>query len=191
MSIRISQVEREFSPAEVAQVTGVNVTLQRDWRRRKILPERKTEGWSRCSLSDLIEIHVLNFFARAGFFVKDMREYSSMAILPIIVSLKDMPGTVVFEGDPISDRLKESILFSIESDAGAAARARYLVIAHGDDIPLNERIGRFSTLGAVETWLEGRALESFTALDFGAMAGMIAASVNGPLIRFECEALDE
>ncbi len=191
MKTNVSVIHRDFTPAEVAEITSVSVALQRDWRRRKILPQRKTEGWSKFSLSDVIEIYVLKFFSDAGFSVKEVREYSVMAILPVQVALKDMPNAVAFEGDPIGDRLKESILLSMTTDAGVAANSRYLVIAHGADIPFEKRIGRFSTLSAVAAWLERQALEGFTAVDFDMIAASIAASVDGPLIRVECKAVAE
>lgn len=187
MKTNISIDTREFTPAEVAAITGVSVSLQRDWRRREILPERKKEGWTRFTLTDVIEIRVLKFFADAGFSVKDVREYSSMAVLPVWVLLKDIPGAVVFEGDPIGEQLQERILLSMEKDAGAAAGKRYFVIAHGANIPMDDRSGRFSTLRDVEAWLEQKLFEGFTAIDFEAIAAAISHASGEPLIYVKCK----
>lgn len=177
MPVSVTRHSREFSPSEVEFITNASVALQRDWRRRGILPERKSGGWSKFSLDDLIKIYVLKFFSDSGFSVKEVGEFASLAVLPVHTNLLEMPGAVAFEGEEISDRLKEMIAATAIKDAGVAGASRYLIMAHGDDIPLKQRVRRVKSLNNLEDWLSDYALEGFTAVSFDLLAANIAAGI--------------
>lgn len=51
-----------FTPAEAARITGVNVTLQRDWRRRDFLPKEK--GHARFDVYGIAELAALEALSK-------------------------------------------------------------------------------------------------------------------------------
>ena len=53
-----------FTPAEAERITGVNVTLQRDWRRRGFLPSN--EGHARFDVFSLAKMRFLSAMAERG-----------------------------------------------------------------------------------------------------------------------------
>lgn len=55
---------RLFTPAAAERITGVSVALQRDWRRRGILPQH--EGHARFKLFDLAELLFLRMMTDRG-----------------------------------------------------------------------------------------------------------------------------
>lgn len=57
----------KFTPAEAAKFTGVSTALQRDWRRRGILPARGSGKHHRFTFEDLCEMTALKAFSDAGF----------------------------------------------------------------------------------------------------------------------------
>lgn len=184
----IRNVTRDFTPAEVAEITTVSTTLQRDWRRRGILPERATEGWSRFGLRDVIEIYVLKFFADAGFSVKDVRQFTSMAVLPVLKLIGEYPGAIEFDGVEVSEEEKNFLASSIVvGDSG-----RYLAIAHAPEtVHLIGRIRRFSEFRDIETWLAECDADGFTCLDFNRISHRIVERASLPLIRIEIEEGDD
>ena len=59
---------REFSPAEMAVISGVSAELQRAWRKRKILPGRRSETlrWARFGLAEVLAATVARVLADLG-----------------------------------------------------------------------------------------------------------------------------
>jgi hypothetical protein len=55
---------RLFPPSAAERITGVSAALQRDWRRRRILPE--SQGHARFELSELAEMHFLWLMTQRG-----------------------------------------------------------------------------------------------------------------------------
>ncbi len=92
MKTSIRTITREFTPKEAAAVTGVSPTLQRDWRRRGLLPEKKEVGWTSFTLEDVIQMSVMKAFADSGISVKAAREFSDLAVLPTLAFIDDMPN---------------------------------------------------------------------------------------------------
>lgn len=184
MKTQVSIIAREFTPAETAVITGVSVTLQRDWRRRGILPERQADGWSKFSLNDVIKLYVLKFFSDAHFSVKELFDVAPIAILPVHTALQRIPEKWVFEGDKVSLAFKRRI---IETSVSGSS-SRFLCIAHSPDLPLIGATARLNSFDAISEWFDGRgSIAGFTALDLVVVAAHIAARCEGPLFRVECE----
>jgi hypothetical protein len=57
---------RTYTPAEVETVAGVSTTLQREWRRRGVLPAKEDKTWSRVTTEQLICISTIKFLADGG-----------------------------------------------------------------------------------------------------------------------------
>jgi hypothetical protein len=95
----LSLIPREFSPAEFAKITGVHTALQRDWRRRGILPERDpAAGWSQYPLATVVEGSILNQLAEAGFSPKQMLAVASLALGSVLERLAQFKGAYVIVG---------------------------------------------------------------------------------------------
>jgi DNA-binding transcriptional MerR regulator len=93
-------VEMQFTPAEAARLTGVSPDLQRDWRRRKILPARPTEGHSRYGFSDLCRMVALKAFSDAGVGLKQGKVVDAEDDLAMAASVASMP-MLSFAGVPV------------------------------------------------------------------------------------------
>lgn len=180
MSITIRRVDREFSPAEAAEITAVSVSLQRDWRRRGILPENKSGKWTKFTLTDVIQMAVMKSFSDAGFSVQYVAEFASMAVLPTLAAIDDLPGVVVFEGEEISDDMKERTIGS----SIVGARGRFLVMMTNGKTG-KPAISRWQTLDGIDSHLAENATSHCTIMDCHLLAELIAERAGPPLIRFE------
>ena len=186
MSITIHRVDREFSPAEAAEITGVAVALQRDWRRRGILPENKSGKWTKFTLTDVIEMSVMKSFSDAGFSVQYVAEFASMAVLPTLAALDDLPGVAVFEGEDVTDEMKDRIIGS----SIVGARGRFLVMMT-DGKTGKPDISRWGALDGIEARLAECSTSHCTIMDCHLLAELIAQRAGPPLIRFEVSKSEE
>lgn len=182
MAITISTIDREFSPAEVEAITGVSTALQRDWRRRGILPANNEGKWTRFSLRDLIEIMVLKTFADAGFSVKDVAEVVRIALLPAYSFIVSIPEATTWEADfEVPAAIKEATL----AHAVIGAHGRYLImVPGGTGESIYGRSARFENFDDLAAWLYSRGTLTCTILDFQRLAEHIVERA-GPVMRFE------
>lgn len=89
---RRNHVLERFTPAEAEMVTGVNVALQRDWRRRKLLPE--TGGaHARYTASELAEMLLMQDFASEGLGPKVMKDLLGSAAKPLQIWVEALGWT--------------------------------------------------------------------------------------------------
>lgn len=186
MTIRMRNIDREFSPSEAAAITGVSVDLQRDWRRRGLLPENKLGKWTRFDLKHIIEMFVMKVFSDAGFAVSNVAEIASLAILPTLARLYELPGAVSFEGDEVEDRIMEMAL----SRAVVGARGRYLVMVK-DPEQSEPEVARCDTLDRLDSVMGESNAAHCTVLDLARLATSIADRAGLPLMRIEVECVSE
>src|SRR3546814_1923245 len=109
MRFSIRSIDREFSPAEAAEITGVSTALQRDWRRRGILPENADGKWTRWDLNDIIKLSVMKLFSDAGIDVSKTSIVSQMAMMPTRAAISLTEGAVTFEGAELPDEEKARV----------------------------------------------------------------------------------
>lgn len=186
MKQRMSNVEREFSPKEAEKITGVSTTLQRDWRRREILPQKREAGWAKFGLSDLIEMMVIKSFSEAGFSVQAAREISSLSVLPSLRAINKFPGTFEFDGDPIDESHKQFII----DRSVHGGNERYLVMAMSKQH--NEPdVARMGTLEYIEEFLARNQAVHCTVVDCERIAKTIVDRAGLPLTRVEVENINE
>src|SRR4051794_31446513 len=76
-------VEAEFTPGEVADITGISQLAQRQWRSRKILPPLRGRKHKRFRASELGELIALKAFADAGVPMERVKEAAAAAVLPV------------------------------------------------------------------------------------------------------------
>lgn len=195
MSIRMHHIDREFSPAEAAAITGVSVDQQRDWRRRGILPENKEGKWTRFDLKHIIEMSVMKAFSEAGFSVSYVAQFASMAILPSLAIVNLYPDAVAFEGAEISDDIKDRVLLgSVRRSGGGIDQladqigGRYLVMLKGEGG--TPAISRWSDLDGLDEFLAEQKAIHCTILDCVRLVDTIAERAGLPLMRVEVEETD-
>lgn len=186
MKTRFQNIEREFSPSEAEKITGVGVALQRDWRRRKILPENQSGKWTRFSLTDVITMSVMKTFSDAGGSVSFIADFAGMAILPTLSMIGEIPGSYSFEGDEISDELKEQVLRT--SVVGAHGRYLLMVKSPEEESP---RIARSESLEAINDLLADNEAIHCTVIDCWRLAAKIADRAGLPLFRVEVERVED
>src|SRR3546814_5449886 len=109
MRFSIRSIDREFSPAEAAEITGVSTALQRDWRRRGILPENADGKWTRWDLNDIIKLSVMKLFSDAGIDVSKTSIVSQMAMMPTRAAISLTEGAITFEGAELPDEEKARV----------------------------------------------------------------------------------
>jgi hypothetical protein len=103
MSFRTETVHREFSPKEAAEVSGVSPDLQRDWRRRGVLPGRVGGKWTSFTLYDVIQLTVMRAFSQSGLSLELAETFSGLAILPVLATFYRWDDTAIFTGDELSE----------------------------------------------------------------------------------------
>lgn len=186
MKTRFHSIEREFSPSEAEKITGVGVALQRDWRRRKILPENPSGKWTRFSLTDVITMSVMKTFSDAGGSVSFIAEFASMAILPTLAMISEIPGSYAFEGDEITEEMKKRVVSN--SVVGANGRYLLMVKAPADESP---KIVRSNSLEAIDELLADNEAIHCTVVDCWRLADKIADRAELPLFRVEVERVED
>lgn len=91
MGFRHNHVLERYTPAEAETVTGVNVALQRDWRRRGLLPP--TEGsHARYTASQLAEMVLMQDFAERKLGPKALKSMLGEAVDHLKIWVEAMPG---------------------------------------------------------------------------------------------------
>jgi len=181
----IKLVTREFSPKETEAVIGVSVTMQRDWRRRGLLPQRKEEGWAKYKLEDVIEMMVMQLFSESRYSVKAAQEFAPLAIDPTLFAISKFPGSVDFEGDAIGK--EEQDFYKARWLRGG--RGRYLVIAH-DRRAHKPEISQMENLKYIDEFLAGCDAIHATIIDCQRIAKTIVDRAGLPLVRFEVDEAD-
>ncbi len=134
MGYRRNHVLERYTPAEAEMVTGVNVALQRDWRRRGLLPETKG-AHARYTASELAEMILMQDFSEAGLGPKVLKNMLGTAAEPLAVwveSIAWVNGQV-----DVEDAIPQTQL-----------PARYVVLAGGDAIQASALDEAFASMPA-------------------------------------------
>lgn len=106
MGFRRNHVLERYTPAEAEMVTGVNVALQRDWRRRELLPA--VDGHARYTGAELAEMVLMKDFADRKLGPKALRNLLGVASGPLSDWVEAQPGrsdVLDIEGAVLADQL--------------------------------------------------------------------------------------
>lgn len=182
MGYRLKTIENEYGAADVERITCVSPDLQRDWRRRGILPKLSQPGRAKYNLSQIIEIAALKTLADAGLQVSEADYLAGLAILPVICNFLRWPDVYAFTGDEVSEEEKTEILS--RHVVGASDDDNWLFAALGRDDPI---MGRTDDLRKLDGGLRGS--KAAIIIDLTALAHEIAARASLPLITFDIEVL--
>lgn len=181
MRYSVRMIDREFSPKEAAEISKVSSTLQRDWRRRKILPERASEGWSAFKVADVVSLSVIKNLSDCGFPLETARDISSLSILPVLGYLSRFDRNYEFDGLELSDDQKARIRHG--SVRGDFDRFLHMPLPAKAEAFGNARRGDLLENLFDDLPGSGYAL----VIDHYAVADDIMAAVKGPLFRVEVE----
>jgi DNA-binding transcriptional MerR regulator len=183
MTYTVHHIEREFSPREVEDVTGVSVTTQRDWRRRGLLPQKRSEGWSVFGLADVVKILVMKLLSDSGIPLKSASEIADLSRLPVLSEFRFQSENYAFEGMELTDEQRDRIMAS--SVVGASGR--YLLVnlpTHGE---LDCRVARGDSLDALLASRGDGTATHYLVIDHVAVAERVVHAVRGPLYRISVE----
>ncbi len=129
MSYSFKKTFTAFTPAEAERITGVSVVLQRDWRRRKIIPARQ-DGEARFLLPALLEMLTLKMLSEAGLGIEEAREWCPFVPAAIASHALVVDGAI--EGDvdlhPLGLRYPEILAKEISAQISRAIPGGDLVI---------------------------------------------------------------
>lgn len=187
MKYSVRTITHEYSPSEVARVSGVSTSLQRDWRRRGVIQGR-ADGWNKYDLGDVIRMTVMRAFTQSGISIETADLVSSLAVPPVMDELGRWDGVAVFTGDQLSAEEMERIRAS--HVRGASGDEQFSFVA----LPENEQgvsAARLRNLADGER-IMGRSGNFYgIALDHHMLALRIAKLSPLPIIRFEVEITDD
>jgi hypothetical protein len=180
MTYRIVTADRKFTPKEAGLVSGVSPALQRDWRRRGVLPPREDQGWSSFDLSDVIKMTVMRAFSESGLSLKAAEVMAAMAILPVLSDFCRWEDVAVFEGVELPQEVQERTRTG--SVRGISPDQQFLFASlPSEEFPKGARLAKLADAEAIM----GRA-KSFhgVVVDLYGLAHHIARVAPLPLIRF-------
>lgn len=183
MKYSVSTITREFTPSEVAQVTGVSTALQRDWRRRGVI-EGRSDGWNKYKLSDVIKMTVMRAFTQSGISLETAEGLSFMAVLPVIATLSRWEDTAVFSGDPLNDEQKERVRSGAVGGASEDDQFSFVALPEKDGKPV---AGRTKDLAKGEQLMAQNQSFHGVVVDHYQLAHHIAAHSPLPIITYEIE----
>jgi len=186
MRYSVHTIDREFSPAEAAAITGVSTALQRDWRRREIVKgEPNPEGkWTRWSLTDIIRLSVMKLFSDAGMEVSSTTTVASMAVLPTLGALAQIDEAVEFEGDELAEEQKARIRSTTVGTTHPSHTIGRFLVAFGKG---EYDVCRTDDLASLEAMLDERARPILSVVDCRSLARLIVERAGGAVLRYEIE----
>jgi DNA-binding transcriptional MerR regulator len=190
MSWSCTTVNREFSPGEAAEITGVSTALQRDWRRRKILPESNDGKWTRWDLADIIRLSVMKLFSDAGMDVSKTGTVAQMAMMPTLSALYALDGAVEVENDanvPAGEVASIIERMAPRTSHRAHSIGRFLVVTGPNEFD----VCRVSDVSAVSALMDEQHRPIVSIVDCQTLAALIVERAGGPVIRFEIAASEE
>jgi len=188
MQYSVRTIDREFTPAEAATITGVSPALQRDWRRREILKGNPGGKWTRWTLDEIIRLSVMKLFSDAGMDVSQTKAIAQMALAPTLEAITRIDDAVVFAGDEIPDESQDRIRFStVRTTDPSHTLGRFLVSFGKSEYD----VCRTDSLAEVESRLDSECRPICSVVDCHNLARLIVERAGGPVIRYEVEVPSE
>ncbi|MCB0636584.1 MAG: MerR family transcriptional regulator [Lewinella sp.] len=188
MKYSVRTITHEYSPSEVARVSGVSTSLQRDWRRRGVIQGR-ADGWNKYDLADVIRMTVMRAFTQSGISLETAESVSSLAVLPVMDELVRWDDVAVFTGDQLSAEQMERIRAS--HVRGASGDEQFTFVALPEDAEEGASAARLRNLADGERIMGMSGNFYGIALAHDLLAHRIAELSPLPIIRFEVEVKDD
>ncbi|WP_112310353.1 MerR family transcriptional regulator [Pseudogemmobacter bohemicus] len=188
MGYTVTTIGREFSPKEAAEVTGVSVSVQRDWRRRGILAERQGDGWTVFDLNGIVELMIIKMLSASGFSLTMAKSIAGLSLLPMHREFGELEGAFEFEGDEMPESIKQRILFS---RVHGAENSRYLVAPLPPSDNFYGSVFRCGDLNYITDRLSEDGSFHCLIIDHRLLADAVKKAVDGPLYRIVSELKEE
>lgn len=186
MRYSVQMIDREFAPREAAAISKVSTALQRDWRRREIMAERQTSGWSSFTLSDVILMTGIKMLSECGFQLSDARLISTLTQLPVFSYLSGFEDNYEFEGLELSPSEMSRIR---DGHVRGGSGCRYLKVPLPAEGTVLAGVTRSDDLRDFSTPVDNCA--HFLVIDNQLIGDRIMQAVKGPLFRVEVEEITE
>jgi hypothetical protein len=101
---------RTFTASELASITEVSPSAQRDWRRRGIeRTERAAAGWNRYTFPDLVFFSTLRLLINSGVAASSAAQLADYSVLPCLKLLTTRRGAVKFSPPDLRKRAPKKI----------------------------------------------------------------------------------
>ena len=183
MQYTVSIIEREFTPRETEVVTDVSVTTQRDWRRRELLPQKTTGGWTVFRLGDVVGMMVMKLLSESGIPLKVAADIAQLSKLPVLTEFTFHPEIYSFEGIELSQDLRDRIINS----SVVESRGRYLLVPLGVKNELLYHVSRGDDVQSMLDAKAGSEVSHHLIVDHVEIASRLMKAVSGPLFRVMAE----
>lgn len=190
MRYRVERIDRTFSSADAERLSGVANTVQRDWRRRGLLPERTDRKRIRFSLLDVCELKVMGFLSASNIspgLVKALGRHAALSVYSRLVRLQRVAATEPFEFTTEEFRLGCEAI-----DEGEMSRFAFLPLPErhqGDSVSdcyFEDSLDAAHAKASADGAFSGALI-----LDAWALADEIANSAEEPLFRLIAEEAPE
>lgn len=90
----------EFSAGQAAEISGVNTTLQRQWRKRDLLPELEAGKHARFLPGEVLHMMIMKSFSDSSISIKAARAFTLKTKDIAIRILQALPGAVEMSAEP-------------------------------------------------------------------------------------------
>jgi hypothetical protein len=184
MSWTCTLIEQEFAPSETASITGVSTSLQRDWRRRKLVYSPNENGWTKWELDDQIRLSVMKLFSDSGMDPSKTGTIAAMAVMPTLNAFKSIPGAVEWlRGPGVSEEaaLEVRDLMSRRNETYEVAPfGRFLAVLGAEE----HDVCRTHSLAGLQELLEEDPRPVLTIVDCVALAQQIYARAGRAVIQY-------
>ena len=167
-----------FKPREIERLTGISTSLQRDWRRRGLLP-KKGDGWSNFDTEDLVNLTVAKLAIDRGMAASTALYIAQSAHLALLGFVLQR-STEFAPNVPLKNR--KTLADKITKRSSSRIFKRFLVVANEPE-GAAERLVRTDDISkAFDLWRD-RELEVGAAIviDLVAVAEMIVKRADRPL----------
>ena len=203
MTISCDILDRRFSAANTAKVSGVSQELQRDWRRREILPPWDGPGRKHFDVGEVIELFILKIWSDAGIGVAGMRPAAAWAVLQVSSILQTLPGAFTVNADEDIDQgTIDALIHDTFRPSGKHGRYLWIAPRHADSYKnVGELKGSFGdqtlafarnfhcktveSLEQLQPAFDDSRCVSMTVVDMQRIAETILERADGPLFTAE------
>lgn len=187
MKYTVETITDEFSPKEAASISGVSTVLQRDWRRRGVLPDRQGKKWSKFTLSNVIQMTVMRAFTKSGISLESAETLSHMAILPVLDTFSRRDDVSVFIGDPLNEEQESRIRRTHVSGASEDDQFSFVALPESES---GTSAARLSDLSRGEMIMSQNNSFHGIVVDHNRLAHHIAEKASLPIIRFHVKIIE-
>lgn len=190
MRYRVERIDSTFSSAEAERLSGVANTVQRDWRRRGLLPERTDRKRIRFSLLEVCELKVMGFLSASGIspgLVKALGLQAALSVHSRLMRIRRIAATEPFEFT------EEEFVQSCDAiDEGELSRFAFLPLPerHQGDSVADCYFENSLEAAHAKASADG-AISGALILDAWALAEEIADAAQEPLFRLIAEEAPE